>query len=121
LIKIGPARAASSSLAIDYSDQAGSLVTKSSKTFVSTKVTSRLATRHRRDLVGGEPPAGMAAQSREAARLGILLDLDRNDAPIRSPFEIHDAPRPDPEKVAQWFGKRNLPSAYHRARRISLV
>src|SRR3990167_920100 len=93
LMRIGPAKAASSRRANDHSDQSGASVTRSSRTLVSTRVTSALAARHGHDLGRAQALAGMAAQAGEAVRASLFLDLDQNDTAVLGALEINQAPR----------------------------
>jgi hypothetical protein len=80
-------RAASSSCAIDHPDQSGSFVTKSRITFLSTRVTSDLAARHRQDGIGAEH----------------LAWLDEDNAAIRRPLKIDHAPGLDAKQLQEPF------------------
>src|SRR5436309_3002081 len=104
----GPASAASSRRASDHSAQLGSSVTRSSRTFVSTRSTSALAARHGHDLVCAQAFPGMAAKSREPVRPGLLLDLDQDDPTVLAAFEIDHAPRTDPQELANLLRDRDL-------------
>src|SRR5260370_23870151 len=99
LMTSGPAKAASSRRANDHSDQSGSSVTRSSRTLVSTGITSALAARHGHDLGRAQALAGMATQTSETVRASLLLDLDQNDAAVLGALEIDHAPRPDSQEI----------------------
>jgi hypothetical protein len=49
---------------------------------LSTRVTSAFAARHRHDLVGGQPLAGMAAQARKPRRARLFTDLDQDNTAV---------------------------------------
>src|SRR5882757_3429133 len=98
-MRIGPAKAASSRRANDHSAQSGSSVTRSSRTLVSTRITSAFAARHGHDLGRAQALAGMATQASETVRASLLLDLDQNDAAILGALEIDHAPRSDSHEI----------------------
>src|SRR5258705_9668295 len=103
-MRTGPASAASSRRANDHSDQSGSSVTRSSRTLVSTRITSALAARHGHDLGGAQALAGMATQAGETVRANLLLDLDPNDVAVLAALELDHAAGPDPQQVANLLG-----------------
>src|SRR5687767_10577624 len=98
-MRIGPAKAASSRRASDHPDQSGSSVTRSSRTFVSTRITSVLAACHRHDLVRAQALSGMATQPGEAVWPSLPLDFDYDDPAVLSALEIDHAARADPKQV----------------------
>src|SRR3990167_9546980 len=108
LMRIGPAKAASSRRANDHSDQSGASVTRSSRTLVSTRTTSALAARHGHDLGRAQALAGMAAQAGETVRAGLLLDLDQNDATIGAALKIDHAAGFDSQQIANPLGDGDL-------------
>src|SRR5580693_10635261 len=107
-MRIGPAKAASSRRADDHSAQSGSSVTRSSRTLVSTRITSALAARHRHDLGRAQALAGMPTQASEPVRASFLLDLDQNDAAVLGTLEIDHAPRSDSQKIPNPFRDGDL-------------
>jgi hypothetical protein len=111
-------RCASSSRAIDHTDQSGSFVTKSRITFVSTRVTSDLATRHRQDGIGAEPLACVTAQTRETARARLSSNLDEDNAAIRRPLKIDHAPGLNAKQIPYGFRDRDLPLGCDRRRHL---
>src|SRR5258707_7968779 len=108
LMRMGPAKAASSRRPNDHCDQSGSSVTRSSRTFVSTKITLVFAARHGHDLGCAQAFSGMTTQAGETIRLGLLLDLDQNDAAVVGALEIDHATGPDPQQIPNRLRDGNL-------------
>ena len=95
----------------DQSAQRGSSVKMSSRTLVSTSVTSIVAAKEGHDLVGRHPSAKPPTNGLKSALAAFVPGFDENDVAVGVHIEIDDATRLDAQRIAHALGNGHLPFA----------